>query len=515
MGKSEPDNDSERESSDGAEPSPGWATPGVPVRPGGVDRFLAGDLLTEVGLITTRFLADAKDLAMGEQLVACRRTIDQLEAAWLSACGVYDEAGCTTDDGAPSLAAWLRAKCQLAPGEATGRAKVVSAITGGDLTVTGDRLLAGEFSWRHAAVIAATVADAPAGDREAAERALQEPARTLDPSLLRRVGVELLHRLDVDKAEERAVRRWERRGLTFAETFDGMVSVSGLLDPVSGSVIQTALDAKLRPPRTTHHGDGHDHGDSRDQSDSSDHKVGSGGSDHSGTSDHSDGSDHRVGRDGSGLVADEGELRSWPQRRADALTDICREWGELGPTPTVAGQRPHVTVIVDHATLNQPPATTDDRKRLGQNGSTRQGSTRQGSGVGRPAQLSWVGPITPNETEFLSCDSVVSRVIMGPDGAILDVGRATRTIPPAIRTAVTARDRTCIADGCYRPPEHCDIHHIIFWEHGGTTSLNNLAMVCRFHHRTIHHKGWTIQQTTTGKPTLTPPTGRHPPPRRL
>ena len=146
--------------------------------------------------------------------------------------------------------------------------------------------------------------------------------------------------------------------------------------------------------------------------------------------------------------------------------------------------RPHLSVIVDHATLASTP---QDRQRR------------------RTGQLAWVGPVTASEAQLIGCDSTVSRIVMDGPVQVVDVGRATRTIPPALRRAVVARDRTCVAPGCRRLPEHCDVHHIVFWEHGGETSLENTVLLCRHHHRLVHLKHWRVVVDTTGRRTLQPP----------
>ena len=86
----------------------------------------------------------------------------------------------------------------------------------------------------------------------------------------------------------------------------------------------------------------------------------------------------------------------------------------------------------------------------------------------------------------ITCDCSISRVITDGPSRVLDVGRATRSIPPAIRRALVARDRHCRAPGCDRPPAWCDGHHIRHWEDGGPTSLDNLVLLCRRHHREMH-----------------------------
>ena len=91
----------------------------------------------------------------------------------------------------------------------------------------------------------------------------------------------------------------------------------------------------------------------------------------------------------------------------------------------------------------------------------------------------------------------------------LDIGRTTRTIPPHLRTAVIQRDQHCAFPGCTQPASVCEVHHVIPWAKGGPTSLANLRLVCRFHHRVVIHQwGWTITCHPDGTTTATAPDGR-------
>jgi hypothetical protein len=87
---------------------------------------------------------------------------------------------------------------------------------------------------------------------------------------------------------------------------------------------------------------------------------------------------------------------------------------------------------------------------------------------------------------LLACDCAVSRIVFAPNSEIIDLGRKTRIIPSALRRAVIARDRHCQHPGCWRPAKWCDIDHIVSWQDGGTTSLRNLQLLCRYHHRLKH-----------------------------
>ena len=76
------------------------------------------------------------------------------------------------------------------------------------------------------------------------------------------------------------------------------------------------------------------------------------------------------------------------------------------------------------------------------------------------------------------------------DGRVLDVGRKTRTVPMGIRRALFARDTRCQFPGC--SSRRCDAHHLVHWIDGGGTSLENLVLLCRRHHRAVHEGGFTL-----------------------
>ena len=92
-----------------------------------------------------------------------------------------------------------------------------------------------------------------------------------------------------------------------------------------------------------------------------------------------------------------------------------------------------------------------------------------------------------------------------PDGNVLDVGRKTRTIPSAIRRALSARDTRCQFPGC--SARRCDAHHIEHWVDGGPTSLDNLVLLCRRHHRLVHEGGFTLERRAAGTVTFFYPDG--------
>jgi hypothetical protein len=93
----------------------------------------------------------------------------------------------------------------------------------------------------------------------------------------------------------------------------------------------------------------------------------------------------------------------------------------------------------------------------------------------------------------------------------LEVGRTSRVVTAAQRAALVVRDGGCAVPGCDRPPAWCEAHHLVHWLHGGPTDLQNLALVCRAHHRAVHEGGWRLGRDPDGHLTATPPHRRQPP----
>lgn len=211
---------------------------------------------------------------------------------------------------------------------------------------------------------------------------------------------------NLDAAAADAESRREQRRL-FVSVVGGMVHLDGRLDPVSGQVVITALDALTDP-----------------------------------------------------MNLDPDDHRSAAQRRADALTDLCRDHLDLGGSPAPRTERPHVAV---HLSLD----ALEGR-------------------AGRPCELDDTGVIAPSQARQLACDARVTRIITGPGSQILDVGRTTRVVPTGLRLALAVRDRGCVIPGCRAPRRWCDAHHVIHWADGGPTSLANLVLLCSRHHTLVH-----------------------------
>ena len=156
---------------------------------------------------------------------------------------------------------------------------------------------------------------------------------------------------------------------------------------------------------------------------------------------------------------------SLAQRQAEALVRICEI--VLARGTDGEGARPVVSYIT-HA--------------------------RTESDVTEPLSLGLrSGVLDPRERDRILCDAIVVPVSTGPDGQILNVGRATSVWNRAQRRAVATRSPHCQWPGCTIPSDWCDIHHIVHWEHGGETSLENGEHLCRRHHSFVHvHRDWTF-----------------------
>jgi len=133
-----------------------------------------------------------------------------------------------------------------------------------------------------------------------------------------------------------------------------------------------------------------------------------------------------------------------------------------GTTPTVGGEKPHVVIHGDIPALQGLAGGLHE------------------TGSGRILDVDLL--------RMVACDCSVTRIIFGPEGEILDVGRKTRVWTPAQRRAIVARDRHCQGKGCRAPARDCDIHHTDHWADGGSTSVAKGILFCRPCHTTEHAK---------------------------
>lgn len=161
--------------------------------------------------------------------------------------------------------------------------------------------------------------------------------------------------------------------------------------------------------------------------------------------------------------------RTIPQLLLDALVDIVK-LATLADTGAVLGAR--------RTALRVHVAERD---------------LRSGKGFARIEGQSV--PVSVATAERIGCDAGVLPIAFDTDGHVTNVGRTQRFHTPRMRIAIAGRDGGCRVDGCQRPPDWCEIHHINEWlrDHGHT-SVQDGIMLCRHHHMLVHNNGWRVQR---------------------
>ncbi|PRY49713.1 HNH endonuclease [Geodermatophilus tzadiensis] len=169
-----------------------------------------------------------------------------------------------------------------------------------------------------------------------------------------------------------------------------------------------------------------------------------------------------------------GDERSRAQRLGDALVQLCDTALAAGGLPTLRTVKPHVAVVIDLADLADP-ATGPEAGRMG-----------------------FGATISAARARWLACDATVSRVVFGPDGAPIDLGREQRVADRYLRRAVELRDGGCVFAGCAAPTWWAEVHHLVHWLDGGETTLTNSALLCERHHTKVHH-GFRVERQPDGR----------------
>ncbi len=341
-------------------------------------------------------------------------------------------------EGFRSAAGWLRSRLLIDPRPA--RKLVEQAEILRRRPVVAQALLDGVVDVEQATVIAAAVHPIPTeiggteGVRIAAEaeKALLDMApefpayqlRRLGERILANVAPEVAERVDEERLRSQDKRAQAKRFVTLSRPVDGMVRLSGSLTVEDAAVINAALEPLCTPIR--------------------------------------------------------GDDRTPGQRRADALTDICRLALRTTELPAHGGEPPQLTLTVPFDPLagTVGAATLDNGARLSAEAARR-----------------------------LACDARILPLVMGGASQVLDAGRSRRLATGPLRRALVARDRGCAFPTCDRPPRWCDGHHLTPWSANGRTCLTNLVLLCPHHHRVIHDPdtGWRVRLADDGLPEFIPP----------
>jgi hypothetical protein len=178
---------------------------------------------------------------------------------------------------------------------------------------------------------------------------------------------------------------------------------------------------------------------------------------------------------------------SWGQRRADALGRLAEVALATDLDRGTTGDRYQVVL---HVEASEAPVIGEGALEDG-------GALEVDDGAVH---------VSAETSRRLTCDAGVVIMTHNASCHVLDVGRKTRTVPAAIRRALTARDRRCRFPAC--TARRCDAHHVDHWTDGGPTSLDNLVLLCRRHHRLVHEGGLGLQRATDGTVSFYRPDGR-------
>ena len=168
---------------------------------------------------------------------------------------------------------------------------------------------------------------------------------------------------------------------------------------------------------------------------------------------------------------------TFPQRRADALAELAETYLAHGATDSSAADRYQVVVHVSESFVGGP------------SGPTKTPTT---------SHIEDAHHVSAETSRRLACDCSVLGLVEDTDGEPLSIGRKSRSIPSAIRRALRIRDKGCRFPGCTRKA-YLDGHHIEHWSDGGETSLDNLVLLCRHHHRLVHEGGFACEKTDDGE----------------
>ena len=358
---------------------------------------------------------------LGMELMRLARERDLIDlrfslvAAEFAATDHYDR------EGFISPIDWIRFNCHMTSNAAADRVAVGERM--GELTESTDAMVSGRIGFAHMTVMART---ANALGTRFNEGALIDKALENSPGKFHHICRHYRHAADRKGYEAEQAELVENRWLSLSSVEDGSLLISGVLDPVGGAALRTALEPLARK---------------------------------------------------SGAHDD----RKRDRRLADALVDLSTHALDKGLVPQSASQRTHLQVTTSLETL------------LGLEGAP-------------AADMEFSLPISSKTVERLACDCSVTRILLGSDSMVIDVGRAKRTISGPQRKALNARDRGCVWPGCDRPASWTSGHHLVHWARGGSGELPNLALLCYRHHWMVHEGNWQIVRGDDGRMVTIPPT---------
>lgn len=379
---------------------------------------------------------------------------------FLSLVAEFDRREGWADGATRTCAHWLGWKCGIELGAAREKVRVARALDA--LPRIGSAMARGALSYSK--VRALTRVATPETEETLLMIALHGTAHHVE------AVVRGFRRAQQAIELDREARQHANRGLTISYDDDGACRLVVRLPAEEGALVLNVLQRMVNGE------------------DPAGEDVGSGGGVPAGTSDDRIDVSGRVEHVPAGTSDD--TVRGLPvpdpvetlaQRRADALVRLAESWLVHGDGAVAGGERQQLVVHVDARTL---VADEPGRSELED------------------------GPILAAETvRRLGCDTSLLAIVEDAQGRVLDVGRRTRSIPPAIARALRVRDRGCRYPGCTQH-RFVDAHHVEHWAHGGSTRLSNLVLLCRRHHRHVHEGGARVRLLDDGAAVFTDMLGR-------
>jgi hypothetical protein len=360
-------------------------------------------------------------------LVELERSARVLQAERLRRVAEVDRRGKYRKDGYLSISAWMASRLRIGVQAAAREVRSARALQ--EMPSTQTALSNGEVSGQAVGLLV-RAREAHPGAFGQDEEVLLEAAKKLRVRDLYRAVEHWRQAIDSAALAEEQELAYHRRRLNVSSTLYGTVRMDGELDPETGNSVIAALNAV---------------------------------------------------QDADARSQRRPDARSAGQRRADALGELCRQWMGSSQRPKIAGERPHMSVVVDVEAL-------------------------VGS-AGARAEYQNGAPLHPETARRLACDAAITRVLTSGRSEPLDVGRKTAVVSPVTRRALVIRDKHCTFPGCERPDDWCDSHHVKHWADGGPTALSNLILLCRPHHRVLHQPEGFRVEMSGGKPRFLRPDG--------
>jgi hypothetical protein len=387
---------------------------------------------------------------LGDALLRLGRVVERLSALRAVWAEQFEGGSQWAADGARSGSMWIAARATEHPAAARGRVHA-----GRDLRVVplmSDAVLRGEVRLAHVRLLVGAARAKPhrwAALADVEQLATRTATEVSEPRFARFVErwaalVDAEHDaqlraqgLEVPVIDHHAAEQAERRELFLSRYGgDGMWALSGTLDTETGLALSMALESVSEAIR-----------------------------------------------------AEDGD-RDLARLRHDALGVLLS--GQLSAgLPVHKGVRPHIMVVTRAGDAPRCPLGHDPDQRDLAAPSDAELLDRTDGTVGGL----WLSGLA---RQRLACDAVTQRLTVDADGIPLELGRTARVVPPALRRVIDIRDRHCTFTGCTAPAMWCQAHHIVHWEDGGPTDERNLTLVCQFHHRAIHERGFALRWAPGG-----------------